>query len=202
MAVRDGKETRKYESDSTPCPPFSLSLTHSLSLSLSFSLPFFRFPLVVGARSFFARFLLTTQMPRTRFLLSDSLLSPPIHRGSLAPSRFLYYLERDRAGSFASLVTQTSVSMGYIYRVCFAFHTPIVLLSSLLETRRRFLHFSSIASLSYSVSFFFFFFAIAVRACRPLLPSTSLSSSSSTLLSSSLLLLLLLSPSMDKGASV
>lgn len=43
---------------------------------------------------------------------------------SFAPSRFLFY--PGIGGSFGSLVTQTPVSMGYIYRVCFAFHTPIV----------------------------------------------------------------------------
>lgn len=84
-----------------------------LSLFLSFPVPV----RMVGARSFFARFSVTTQMPWTCFLRSPLILR-------FAPSRFLYYLRI--GGSFASLVTQSPVSMGYIYRVCFAFHTPIV----------------------------------------------------------------------------
>ena len=59
MAVRDGKETRKYESDSTPCPPFPLSLTLSLSLSLSHSL--------------FLSFAFRSWLARVRFLLVSCL---------------------------------------------------------------------------------------------------------------------------------
>lgn len=97
----------------------------------------------------FLRFLLVSRSYNA-LSLSPSLPS----RASLSIS--LHYLRRI-GGSFASLVTQASGVDGvhmciyvYIYRVCFAFHTPIVSLSG--PHRRP-------TDPSSTSSFFFFFFS-------------------------------------------